>query len=1400
MRKMRHAALSRRPSNDRPMTTPDASSRDEALRIDALRRYAVLDTQPEQVLDDLTTLAATICEAPMALITLVDEDRQWFKSRFGLEITETPLDVSICLHAIQQPDLFIVPDATQDARFAKSPLVTGEPGIRFYAGAPLVTPDGLALGTLCVIDRVPRVLTPAQEEALRVLGRQVMAQLELRRQTRELAESEDLFSKAFRLSPDGMTIVRATDQTIVEANDAMCALWGRAPGEVVGKPMEMYSRWLSTAERLDFMETLERTGECLGREATLQSADLPPKRVNMSARRITLDGAPCVLSVMRDVSAERLTEAALAASELRYRRLFESAKDGILILDAETGMVVDVNPFLIALLGFSHEQFLEKSIWELGFFKDVAANEEKFAELRKKEYARYESLPLETIGGRRIDVEFVSNVYLVNGGKVIQCNVRDITERKKAEEKLRHSRALLNTASRVGRLGAWELDLRAATLSWSEEVRAIHETPPDYVPTVKEAIDFYAPEFRETIREAVSACVRDGTPFDVELQIITAKGRRLWTRAIGEAARDAAGAITCVQGAVQDISRRKEREQELARINRALKMSTACNEALTRAEHEVELLEKVCRIAVEIGGYRMAWVGYPADDQAQSIRPRAHAGVEEGYLSEIEITWNENEPRGQGPAGQTIRTGEVVVCEDLAQDSKFAHWLAPAQRRGYRGVICLPLRDAKRAFGLLGLYSAEINRTSAGEVKLLKELADNLAFGILHLRARVEQRRLQTAVLKVAASVSATIGTPFFQQLARNMAEAFGAQAGFVAQFLPGEPLTARTLAAVVEGKVVDNFDYRVKGTPCENLLQSETCVIAMGVAKQLPNIPGLAALALQGYAGRRLDSSTGRHLGQISVVFREPLTDVEFITSTFQIFAARAASELERQQTDAQMLEQAALLDIAHDAIHVEDLAGRIIYWNKGAERIYGWSATEAMGRISVEMLHSDSASFKEARTALLAKGEWRGETIKQTKDGREIAVDVRWTLVRDAQGGPKAVLAIDTDITERKKLEQQFLRAQRMESIGLLAGGIAHDLNNVLSPIILSIEVLATKFIDKDSQELLAIISSSALRGADMVRHILSFARGFEGERMVVQVRNLIREIEKIANDTFLKNIKVLTVVPRDLWTVVGDPTQIHQVLLNLCVNARDAMPGGGNLTITAENIQVDAQYAGLNLYAHAGLYVCLKIKDSGAGISAQVIEKIFDPFFTTKDVGKGTGLGLSTSLNIVKSHSGFIRVNSKIGKGTTFEVYFPAQSEDSADAKTEIAAELPRGNGELILVVDDETPVRQITQKTLENFGYRVALAADGADALAIYVTSSAEIAAVLTDMTMPTINGADSIRALRQINPAVRIIAVSGLSANANVARDAAAGVKRFLLKPYTTETLLKALKELLTAGE
>jgi PAS domain S-box-containing protein len=495
---------------------------------------------------------------------------------------------------------------------------------------------------------------------------------------------------------------------------------------------------------------------------------------------------------------------------------------------------------------------------------------------------------------------------------------------------------------------------------------------------------------------------------------------------------------------------------------------------------------------------------------------------------------------------------------------------------------------------------------------------------------------------------------------------------------------------------------------------------------------------------------------------------------------------------------EQARLLDLASDAIIVRDLRHRVLFWNRGAERLYGWTAQEVGGEVVTELFARDAQAYLTAQVALLETGDWNGQFTHHSKDGRKIVVNSRWTLVRNDDGKPDSVLVIDTDMTETKKLESQFLRAQRQESIGTLASGIAHDLNNILSPILMSVSLLRRSMTDPDSAKMLNIVESSAERGAGIVKQVLTFARGVEGERVLLQAKHLVSELSKIMAQTFPRNIDIQTNLATDLWTISGDATQLHQVLLNLCVNARDAMPNGGTLTLSAENVTVDEQLARMNPGAQLGPHVVLRAGDTGTGMSPETMEKIFDPFFTTKEVGKGTGLGLATVIGIVKGHGGFLSLQSEVGVGTTFLVYLPASNEATAAAGANVEAAPTRGKGERVLVVDDEPPIREALVGTLESYGYRAYTAEDGSDALALYFSRKDEIDLVITDLSMGQMDGITLVRSLRKVNPKVRVIVSSGHMQKEAQVILSSLGVTTFLDKPYSADKLLRALRTVLEA--
>jgi len=893
-------------------------------------------------------------------------------------------------------------------------------------------------------------------------------------------------------------------------------------------------------------------------------------------------------------------EQALRASELSYRRLFESAKDGILILDFATGCIADANPFLCKLLGFSLNEMVGQTVGDLSPFKDIVSNQAMFKLLQEHGYVRYEDLPLETKDGRKIAVEFVSNVYEAGDRKVIQCNVRDITERKHTEE-------------------------------------ALHDSV------------------------ATQSSILNALPAEVALI-------------------DNEGAIVSVNEAWRRFA--------VANALKDAKFGVGQN-YLDVCEHAIGIWSENTQ-AVAVGIHRVLH----GEAEVFTMEYPCHSPtVQRWFLLRVVPIW---EGSLAGAVVMHVDITERKLAEESLRSSESN--MAAAQRIAHVGSWELELTNITDFDANPIHWSDEAFRIVGYEPGVI-EPSLKLFF---HLVPEGEHARIRDAI---EASIS------------------------------------SREPYSIVHRLIRPNGEERV----------------------------------LHEMAQVFFDEKTGQPLKMIGT----------------------AQDITERKQAEEQIAEQAAVLDKARDAIFVRDLEGKILFWNMGAERLYGWTRQEVIGQKMDELLYIHPKKLEEAYELTIRLGEWSGELQHFANDKREFTIESHWTLIRDHEGHPKSILAINTDVTERKKLEAQFMRAQRMESIGTLAGGIAHDLNNILAPIMMSIELLKETSSDPQSTKILETIEVSAKRGADIVRQVLSFARGIEGERIEVQPKHLLNEIQSIIKDTFPKDIRLEFLIPNDIWTILGDPTQVHQILLNLCVNARDAMPNGGSLSIKAENCVIDEHYAAMNLQAKAGRYVNIDVTDTGIGIPPNLLDKIFEPFFTTKAINKGTGLGLSTVMAIVKSHGGIINVYSEPGKGTTFKVCLPATELSSQARKEQLEqASLPQGNGETVLLVDDESSIITITTQTLQAHGYHVLTATDGAEAVAAYAQHPNEIAVVLTDMAMPIMDGAATIRALTKMNPAIKIIAASGLHANADATKASGAGIKHFLTKPYTAGTLLKAIRTIL----
>jgi PAS domain S-box-containing protein len=545
--------------------------------------------------------------------------------------------------------------------------------------------------------------------------------------------------------------------------------------------------------------------------------------------------------------------------------------------------------------------------------------------------------------------------------------------------------------------------------------------------------------------------------------------------------------------------------------------------------------------------------------------------------------------------------------------------------------------------------------------------------------------------------------------------------------------------------------------------------------------------------------SETGQRLRVVGAVERDASGNAVRVVGALQdvsdVVAAREALAMRAQ-----------VLEHARDAVMVFDAAGVITYWNDAASRVHGRSAEDVLGRSAVTVLGVDPVVHEAAVRAVWRSGEWSGEIIRTRPDGSEVVLECRWTLLGVAL--PQvSVLAVETDVTERRLVEDRLVHAQRMESVGTLASGLAHNLNNLLAPIFVAVELLRDETDRSARERLLDTVETSARHGAQILRQVLTYARGAEGPRRRIRVADVVHEVHSIIIDSFPRSIEIDVGIRSDDSLVEVDPGQLQQVILNLCLNARDAMPDGGRLGLEVDTARLDARaIENLPGPEHGvlapGDFVRLTVSDSGRGIEPAVLQAVFEPFFTTKEAGRGTGLGLPTSLTIVRSYGGTMAVASHPGTGTRFEVYLPVAASGDDTARLDQPS-LRSGQGELVLVVDDELALAGVTARLLERHGYRTITATEGSEGLELLRRSASSVShrvdVVLTDLMMPGVDGLETTRTVRRTFPEVPVVVMSGGGDVDRWPEAKAAGACQLLTKPFTAESLLAAVALALTTA-
>jgi PAS domain S-box-containing protein len=813
-------------------------------------------------------------------------------------------------------------------------------------------------------------------------------------------------------------------------------------------------------------------------------------------------------------------------------------------------------------------------------------------------------------------------------------------------------------------------------------------------------------------------------------------------------------------------------EQELFWQNRELTAFHRISEMMLSGESEQSVFDTIARETSGMTDFPMVSIELCDFNRAVMIYRGAHGIPLHEMPSPFEV------PMDVTLSGQVAHTGEILVERNVADRREYA---APILRiLGVQTFVCVPIKSDGKIVGTLSLAHHQQIEVEPRVVKAATGLANYLAAQFDRLLAREAARRSE-AELSIVYDRVPSVLCLFDEDLqivrANHAAVEFASRGQEINSPLRlGEFFRCKS-------------HMSESGTLCAQPANCLGCNLRRVLMETLTTGKSMKQV--------RMTKPLMRDGQTVQVVMLVSTERIQFHNTVRVLMCLEDITKNVR--ADEQIRSQAALLDITQDAIFVRDFSDRVIYWNAGAHRLYGWTPAEAQRSTSTELLaNHDPSETTRALQAVMHAGEWTGEMKQKSRDGRDLIIQSRWTLMRERDGRPKAILIVNADITEKKQMESQLLRGQRLESIGTLASGLAHDLNNVLAPIMMAVQFIKDNTEDEGMKACFQTLETCSRRGADIIRQVLMFARGVEGQRILINPKHLIQEMQRIAKETFPRSIEVNSSIVKQPCIMLGDATQIQQVIMNLCVNARDAMPNGGTLTIGLSKVELDATGAKIHPKARPGSYIVIAVSDTGTGIPAELLDKIFDPFFTTKPLGQGTGLGLPTVLGITENHGGFVHLQSQPGCGTTFRVHIPAAPGENESAEISRAAgESVRGGGELILVVDDEPAVRRLASAILNRNGYRTITAAEGREGMAMFAKQRDEIRLVVSDVMMPLLDGPAMLRELKLMQPGVKSIVITGLGEENRVAEAKAAGADVVLQKPFTADEMLKDVKQLLT---
>jgi PAS domain S-box-containing protein len=1149
---------------------------------------------------------------------------------------------------------------------------------------------------------------------------------------------------------------------------------------------------------------------------------------------------------------KHLSDRRVRSSEARMKAILRTAMDGFILLNLQ-GRILEVNKAACDMVGYDQEEMHSMSLLDIDKDLDVSEMQARIANLRAKGNTRFERFYRHK-SGRILKVEVSANFLPEDQGRVF-CFLRDITESSQAQEALRRSQFELAEAQRIAHVGSWQLELNPADplrscLFWSEEVFRIFGREPGSIQVTPTALlDAVHPDDRELALAAFRSAVAGASECRFEHRVVRPDGEHRVVMERGEIQRTPDGVPVRVIGTVQDITDLRRSQEALDSMRyivdhsgdailwsdedgRLVYVNRAACDLLGRAQPDL-LKQSVYDIAPEFtkAQFQSSWSNLRAGK-----RP-VFEGVlmsKNGRRFPVEVRLDLVRHRGVELICGFIQDISVRKAAELALQQREAELSAIYEHAPM--IMCLldgegrvvRLNRVGRSFAIE--TGGNFRNGGVGDVMGCVEAVHN-SQGCGHGNS-CEECVLRSAVRETIETGGSRYNVESHHPLVRNgnvqdcYVQSHTARLNIGDQLrvlLCIEDVTKRKAAEIRLAETSNLLRVLLSNLQAGTLVEDESRQL-LHVNQRLCQLFGVsdAPERLLGTCGRSLArdaqalfADPEKFLDRTDQLIQvgKPMTSEELLLRDGRVFArdytpivlgpARRAhlwtyrDVSNDKMTDRRLRQQATLLDVARDAILLVDLAGNLQYANGAAREWFGVAGGEVTGQMLEHVMQAKSElQCRVAMKEVQQGGEWAGELTLKGPQGKERVVSSRWCLIKDSADGASSVLIMCNDITDKKQLETQYLRAQRLESVGTLASGVAHDLNNVLSPILMGLEVLKESASSQDDRSILRMMHESALRGKDTVRQLLTFSRGAASQKGPVQLRHLLKEVVRLLQQTFPKNIQIYSDWSGTPFTVLADPSQLHQILMNLCVNARDAMPNGGVLSLTLENQELDASSSKLHPRARPGRYAVVKVADSGVGIAPEVMERIFDPFFTTKPRGQGTGLGLATTLGIVENHGGFVSVESTVGSGSTFTVYLPAAGIENASLSIALPQDLPRGDGELILVVDDEVAILRVAEAVLARCGYAPISASSAAEATDLFRKNKEKIKLVLTDVMMPFGDGRELISTLREIDPDVRVIAMSGHGTPDTKSALERSGARAFLSKPFTAQDLQKVLGEIL----